>query len=578
VTARRRGAAVAATACGLLAIACAGTPTGAPRAQAPATIAPAPAPPVAAVPATVHADAPVLVPTATSLGPSGRPDATIDLATDDGVALVHAAWRYSDVKLAAVAARAPGADLKPSGKPIQALDYAPRAGTAHFDDAKWETIAPTTLSARRSTGKICFAWYRIKLRVPDRVGALDPTGTTVAFEIVVDDYAEVWVDGALPRRLGQAGGPMVRGYNAPNRVVLTRDARPGQEFDVAVFAMNGPISASPDNFIWVRSATLDFSKAPHVADARPSLGEVVRLDPAIDQLVARNAKIEKIAAGFQFTEGPVWSRSDASLLFSDPNANTIYRWTPDFELSVFRPHSGYKGADIGAYHQPGSNGLTFDRQGRLTIDEHGNRRVVRVEPNGVETVMADRYDGKRLNSPNDLVYKSDGALYFTDPPFGLPDTFHDARKELPFSGVYRVAEPGKVELLTRELTGPNGLAFSPDETYLYVDNWDEQRKVVMRYDVQPDGSLAHGRVFFDMKDAPEPEALDGMKVDQRGDLYVSGPGGVWILSPEGKHLGTLRVAELPANFAWGDDDGRTLYMTARTGLYRIRLEVAGLRP
>ncbi len=233
--------------------------------------------------------------------------------------------------------------------------------------------------------------------------------------------------------------------------------------------------------------------------------------------------------------------------------------------------------DIGEYTQPGSNGLTLDREGRLIINEHGNRRVTRLEKNGVVTVLADRYEGKRLNSPNDLVYRSDGALYFTDPPFGLPKFYDDPRKELPYSGVFCLMN-GTLKLVSTDLLGPNGLAFSPGEKYLYVTNWDVKKKVVMRYEVNADGTLSNGRVFFDMTGAPGEEALDGMKVDQRGNLYVSGPGGVWIISPEGKHLGTLKGPELPANFAWGDEDGRALYMTARTGLYRIRLNITGIRP
>jgi gluconolactonase len=244
---------------------------------------------------------------------------------------------------------------------------------------------------------------------------------------------------------------------------------------------------------------------------------------------------------------------------------------------VFRAKSGYRGVDIGEYRQPGSNGLTLDREGRVTINEHGNRRVTRLEKNGTLTVLADRYEGRRLNSPNDLVYKSDGALYFTDPPFGLPRFHDDPRRELPFAGVFRYAD-GRLHLLAADLEGPNGIAFSPGERYLYVTNWDVKKKVVMRYEVTPDGGLANGRVFFDMTGAPGEEALDGLKLDQRGNLYVSGPGGLWILSPEGRHLGTIRMPELPANFAWGDDDGRTLYLTARTALYRVRLGIPGVRP
>src|SRR5262249_15525867 len=196
-----------------------------------------------------------------------------------------------------------------------------------------------------------------------------------------------------------------------------------------------------------------------------------------------------------------------------------------------------------------------------TIDQHGNRRVIRVEDDGSEAVLADSYQGKRLNSPNDLVYKSDDSLYFTDPPFGLPNVFDDQRKELPYSGVDRWKD-GKITLLTAELTGPNGIAFSPDEKYLYVGNWDDKFKVVMRYAVLADGTLGQGEVFLDMTQAPGEDAIDGLKVDVKGNVYVSGPGGLWILSPEGKHLGTIIPPRHPHNMTWGDADGRTLYMTA----------------
>jgi gluconolactonase len=200
--------------------------------------------------------------------------------------------------------------------------------------------------------------------------------------------------------------------------------------------------------------------------------------------------------------------------------------------------------------------------------------VTRLERNGVLTVLADRFEGKRLNSPNDLVYRSDGALYFTDPPFGLPKFFDDPRKELPFSGVYCVIN-GDVKLVSRELTGPNGLAFSPDEKYLYVDNWDVARKVILRYEVSPDGTLHDGIVFLDLTNVPGEQAFDGLKVDRKGNVYAAGPGGLLVISPQGKQLGTIRFAEQPANLAWGDADRQTLYVAARTGLYRIRLSVAG---
>jgi len=354
--------------------------------------------------------------------------------------------------------------------------------------------------------------------------------------------------------------------------VLTRDARPGQRIQLAIFAANAPLSDPPPNFIWVRSATLDFFKPSNRAGDQV---RVVRADPTIDSIVPPDARIEKLADGFLFTEGPVWV-PDGYLLFSDPNANTIYRWSDDDGLSVFRTKSGYTGVDIGEYKQPGSNGLAVDPEGRLTINEHGNRRVTRLEKNGVLTVLADRYDGMRLNSPNDLVYASDGSLYFTDPPFGLPKVFDDPRKETPFSGVYRWSK-GAVQLVSRDLTGPNGIALSPDERFLYVGNWDDNKKVVMRYDVMPDGRLSSGTVFFDMTSAPGEDAIDGVKVDRLGNVYVSGPGGLWIISPSGQHLGTVQPPEHVHNFAWGDADGRTLYMTARSGLYRMRLNVPGAR-
>src|SRR5688500_5637152 len=194
--------------------------------------------------------------------------------------------------------------------------------------------------------------------------------------------------------------------------------------------------------------------------------EVVRNDPAMDEIVGPNPKVFKLAEGFKFTEGPVWIKKDGGyLLFSDPNANTIYKYTSSGNLEPFRTPSGYSGADVAEYGQPGSNGLTVDPQGRLTINQHGNHRVVRDENDGTQTVLADRYQGKRLNSPNDLVYRSDGTLFFTDPPFGFPKLFNDARKQLPFSGVYSIFK-GKLQLVNKDFSGPNGIALSPDEKYL----------------------------------------------------------------------------------------------------------------
>jgi gluconolactonase len=523
-----------------------------------------------------------LLPPVSPEPPSGTPGATVDLGTREGAALVHATWRYSDTKIVAVDFRSAGPDGQPSGAPNRTYDVVPHAGSAGFDDTGWETIDPTSLAARRSTGRLCFNWYRLAFSVPERVGEFATAGATAVFETSLDDYAEIWVDGELPRRAGQSGGSVVKGWNAVNRLVVGRNLKPGQTIRLAIFGINGPLSNPPTNYIWIRFARLEFfperSTEPYAVEPQEVNVDVLRLDPAIDAIVPPNPKIQKLAENFLFTEGPIWVKDGGYLLFSDPNRNRIYRYSPDGgTLAVFKEKSGYDGADIAEYGQPGSNGLTLDPEGRLTINEHGRHRVVRVERDGRVTVLAEAYRGKRLNSPNDLVYRSNGDLHFTDPPFGLPKFFDDPRKELPFSGVFGVLK-GKLTLLTQELSGPNGIAFTPDERFLYVGNWDEMRKVVMRYPVNADGTLGPGTVFFDMTSAPGDDAIDGLKVDERGNLYVSGPGGLWVLSPAGKHLGTIIGPKHPHNFAWGDADGRALYLCAKSGLYRIRLNVAGIRP
>jgi gluconolactonase len=515
--------------------------------------------------------------------PAGRPEATIDLAAFEGVNMVKGEWRYSDTKIIEIDFKGPGADNQPTGAPVKTYDIVPHAGGVDFDDAQWQVIGPATLNARRATGRVCFNWYRIKITIPERIGGFDPAGATVVFETALDDYAEVWVDGELSRALGQRGGSVVSGWNAANRLVIGRGVKPGQQIQLAVFGANGPLSNPPTNFIWVRYARLEFYKTdgpsvPRALTPAEVNVEVVRLDPAMDAIVGPNPKIFKLAEGFKFTEGPIWVRDGNYLLFSDPNSNIIYRYTPNRDnagmLEIFRTPSGYSGEDVGEYGQPGSNGLTLDARGRLTINEHGNHRVSRLEKDGRVTVLADRYRGKRLNSPNDLVYRSDEALFFTDPPFGLPKFFEDPRKELPFSGVFSIYK-GKLQLLSTELTGPNGIAFSPDEKYLYVGNWDEKKKVVMRYEVNAEATVKNGKVFFDMTSAKGEDALDGIKVDQQGNLYVSGPGGLWVISPAGKHLGSIYAPKHVHNMAWGDDDGKTLYLCARSALYRMRLNIAG---
>jgi gluconolactonase len=499
------------------------------------------------------------------------PIATIDLGTREGVAQVKGQWRYSDARIIETEFRAPDAAGQPTGAPTKTFDYTPHAGVAGFDDSAWEVLDATTLSKRRGTGKLSFNWYRIAVTIPERLNGIDPTGSTVRFETTLDDYAEVWVDGELPRRVGQSGGSVISGWNVPNRLVIARDVKPGQKIQLAIFGSNGPLSNPPTNFIWMRDARLSFhsgARTPATVPPQEVNIEVVRKDPAIDRIVGHNPKAHKLAEGFQFTEGPVWDSSTQSLLFSDPNRNTIYRYSDGAGLTVFRTASGYSGTDIAEYQQPGSNGLAFDAQGRLTINEHGNRRVSRLEPDGNVTVLADRFEGKRLNSPNDLVYRSDGALFFTDPPFGLPKVFEDPRKELSYSGVYALVN-GRLRLLNNKLSGPNGIAFSPDEKTLYVGNWDEKHKVVMAFDVAADATLSSGRVFVDMTAAAGEDAIDGIKVDRTGNVFVSGPGGLWVLSSSGKHLGTIVLPRHVHNMAWGPDG--VMYLTSRDRLYRIAL-------
>ena len=312
-------------------------------------------------------------------------------------------------------------------------------------------------------------------------------------------------------------------------------------------------------------------------DQTAPAGDVLRIDPALDRLILPGSKVEKLAGNLQRAEGPVWIRSGGYLLLSD--LNEIMKWAPGGPLVVFRERifSGTTPAGV----RVGTNGLTVDGQDRLVAVEPGNRRVSRFEKSGAATVLADRYMGKRLNSPNDLVIKKNGEVYFTDPPYfagqTVPPESSEFRQELEWNGVYRITNAGKVELLVKDLGFPNGLAFSPDEKKLYVAN-SRPMKTWMVYDVNGDGTLGPGKVFMDISSETAEGVPDGMKVDLTGNVYATGPVGVLVISPEGKHLGTIQIPEIASNCAWGDTDGKTLYVTARTGLYRIKLNVAGVRP
>lgn len=272
-----------------------------------------------------------------------------------------------------------------------------------------------------------------------------------------------------------------------------------------------------------------------------------------------SAQVEKVVSGFKFTEGPLW-HPEGFLLFSDIAVNTIYRWKPNEKPKVFRQPSGR------------ANGNTLDREGRLITAEHENRRVSRTEKSGTVVTLVERYEGKRLNSPNDLVVKSDGSIYFTDPPYGIKRE----QEELGFYGVYRLTPDGKLILLVRNFVRPNGIAFSPNERKLYVN--DSQEGYIRVFDVKADGNLSKGRIFAELKDPSKKGVPDGMKVDSQGNVYSTGPGGVSVFSPEGNLLGRIEVPEPSTNVAWGGRDYKTLYVTAEKSIYRIRLKISGVPP
>ena len=312
------------------------------------------------------------------------------------------------------------------------------------------------------------------------------------------------------------------------------------------------------------------------------MGIVERVDPAFDALVPQDAQMEIIGEGFQWAEGPVWVRDGGYLLFSDVLTNTIHRWDSESGCRPFLIPSGYTGsAPRGA--EMGSNGLHLDHRGRLLLCQHGDRRVARLDPPfesppGEYVTVADRYDGKRFNSPNDLVVHSSGAIYFTDPPYGLEHQMDDPAKEIPFQGIYRIASDGEVTLLTKEMERPNGLGFSPDEKTLYVANSHGPRMVWMAFPVKDDGTLGPGRVFFDGRPLAgkwNRGSADGLAVDQHGNVWATAPGGVAVISPGGKHLGSLITTQRTANCKFGED-GSTLFIAADDYFLKIRLTTKGV--
>jgi gluconolactonase len=323
--------------------------------------------------------------------------------------------------------------------------------------------------------------------------------------------------------------------------------------------------------------------SPHIPSQETTtvttIGEIVRQHERINDLIPPDAEIELLASGFTWSEGPVWVRDAAGgyLIFSDIPRNSIMKWKEGEGISLFMKPSGYTGiTDYG--REPGSNGLIVDLQGHIIFCEHGDRRVSRLEKQGGKKTLVDSYEGKRLNSPNDAAVKSNGDIYFTDPPYGLPRGFDDPRRELDFCGVFRLSASGELTLLTKEMTRPNGIAFSPDEKVLYVAQSDSRSPVIKAFPVKPDGTLGSPRILHDYTSllGKYPGGPDGLKVDQHGNLFATGPGGVHIIAPDGIVLGRIHTGKRTANCAWGDD-GSVLYMTVDDCLCRIKTKTRGAR-
>lgn len=314
----------------------------------------------------------------------------------------------------------------------------------------------------------------------------------------------------------------------------------------------------------------------HLLAAGTDAPQIVRKDAALDVLVPPGAPVEKVTDGFTWLEGPLWDARAKGLLFSDIPANAIHLWRAGAGTTRVLSPSGYTGKEPFTGKEPGSNGLAFDAEGRLVFCAHGDRAIVRIEHDGRRTVLAARFHAARLNSPNDLAFAANGDLYFTDPPFGLPESFDDPRKELSFSGVYRLSPDGRLTLLTQGLRAPNGLAFSPDGRTLYVSNADASHAVWMAFPVRSDGTLAGGRVFFDATSWAHPGTgnPDGLKVDAKGNLFAAGPGGVHVFTRDGAHLGTIAFPAPVSNVAFGED-GSTLFVTASSAVWRVRLATKG---
>jgi len=487
-----------------------------------------------------------VIPGAPLPGPPGllphRPDAVVDLRTTHGAALVGGVWRYRDADLVAIDSPSVGPDLVPSGPPVRTLDVAPHAEGADHDDSGWEVLAPPAVEARRGRGRVCAAWYRIAVTLPERVGGFAVAGSTVVFEVVVDDYAEVWVDGRLPTAPGQVGGGVVGGFNVPNRVVVASDAVPGRRIVLAVFAMNGPVSASPRNALWIRSATLDLYRAGRARVARDVPAAVTRTGPAVDTLLPPGAVAEQVAEGFDAIAGLVVA-PDGAVLVSAGGAHAVHRWTPDGQIGVARAKGG-------------AAGLALDAAGRLTVCEPDAGRVVRVEPHGNLTILA-----SDLDAPRHLAHGAGGVLWIGGRGLHRVDAAAPAAAAAgagtgadapwqpvgPFAPTVRVAaEPGDVAALAAD---PGGGA-------LHAAEGDR----VLRFAVDGAGRLGDPETAW-REDGSVTALLAA------GDAVAVGvPSGVRLRAPHGAELGAVRLPAPAVALARG---GGALFAATDTALYRI---------
>lgn len=510
-----------------------------------------------------------------------NPIAIVDLKTQAGASQLQVGWLFKTCEIAPAIFNEPGPDksdslfLYPTGKKISTFKLFPSIQELNDSKIKWTSILPTELEKRKGNGLLSFNWYKTNLTKPSKIGNHSTDSLKIIFEIVADDYSEVYINGNLSLNLGKSGEGVISGWNTRNRIDLTEEFKNKSKIEIAVLVANGPFGNLPQNYCWIRSATVSFYKDSKVPKEE---GSIIYVDNSLEKVIVKNSRPKLEATGFQFAEGPFW-HPDGYLLFSDPNANTIFKLNPtNKNVTVYLPNSGYTGLNIGNYHQPGSNGLAIDSEGRLIICQHGNRSVIRLEKKGPVTKLATHYKNMKLNSPNDLVIRKDGTIFFTDPPYGLPDLFNDKGKETPFSGVYAISK-GKVKLLTTDFRGPNGIAFSPDEKYLYVSNWDindiRHTKFIYRYNCDAEGNLSNRITFADMNNIDNDLGLDGLDVDELGNVYSSAPDGIWIINPDGKLIGKIILPEHASNITFGGKDNKTLYITATSSIYSIDLLVSG---